>query len=94
MGDGLTWIERMAADPGLRHFVDAEIARAGIALAAARANAAPWKSVAVRLHEQLKELGPTSERSRRTNQQRQLAHRRRYQFVAPLIEPPNSEEPR
>jgi hypothetical protein len=83
-GASKTWAERMASDPGLRAFVDAEIARAGIALAAARAAADHWKRVAEALDAKLRELTPSTEKARRANRDRQLAYRRRHQFASPL----------
>ncbi len=41
-----TWAERMADDPTLREFVDAEIARAGGAAAAWKAEAERWERAA------------------------------------------------
>ena len=52
----LTWVEQMAIDQSLRDFVEAEIARAGIALVTAQANAEHWRTVSMRLDEKLSRL--------------------------------------
>lgn len=49
----VTWMEFAQHDGSLRAFVDAEIARAGIALKTATDDAKHWKEVAHRLHEQV-----------------------------------------
>lgn len=42
----MTWSERMATDKSLADFVQAEIARAGIALDTAKYNEAHWRTCA------------------------------------------------
>lgn len=49
----MTWAERMASDKTLADFVQAEIARAGIALDTARYNEAHWRDCAMKADEKL-----------------------------------------
>ncbi len=81
-----SWLERMADDPSLRAFVDAEIARAGIEVATAKGEAEHWRDVAMRLDAKLAALRPDAEQSRHSNRERQAAHRRRHAFAAPMTE--------
>jgi len=53
---GVTWVERANQDPGLRAFVDAEIARARIGLDTAAYNTNHYKTIALRLQQQVQEL--------------------------------------
>ena len=50
-----TWMERLLDDPELQAFVRGEIARAGIDVAAAQAEAAHWRCAAEALNKQLRE---------------------------------------
>ena len=61
----MTWAERMASDQSLRDFVDAEIARAGIALDTARYNEAHWRMCAERADEKLTEYLASDKKKRR-----------------------------
>lgn len=52
----VTWLERLATDPSLKAFVEAEIARAKIELDTLRYNVAHWRQVAERLGFELEAL--------------------------------------
>ena len=69
---GLTWLERMAVDPTLAAFVQAEIGRAGVAESAWRAEAEHWRRVARHLR---RELDDTRSAGTREDSRRQPAAR-------------------
>ena len=65
----MTWFERMGVDPTLAAFVQAEIARAGVAESAWRAEAAHWLRVVRHLERELKETRSADPRAAAGRQQ-------------------------
>ena len=76
---GPDWAKRASQDASLRRFVEAEIARAGVDVATARADARRWEATAKGLHAKLAELQTPDEKTRESNRRRQLAGRRRHE---------------
>jgi len=61
----MTWAERAAVDQTLRDFVDAEVARAGIALDTARYNEQHWRECAMASDKKLEEYLASDKKKRR-----------------------------
>lgn len=79
---GQTWAERMNGDTGLRDFLDAELAKAGIDVAAARANEERERQRANTLQDKLDSMRSSDDRYRESNRQKQVRHRRRHSFTS------------
>jgi hypothetical protein len=70
------WAERMATDESLRVFVSAEIARAGLNVAAAEAEARHWRQACAALNGQLDALRSPDDAARRRDRSRKDVARR------------------